>query len=74
MLSTGVRDFSIHESEKSRPAPLFVMLTEVVAIIPEGGLAPSLYRVEIEHEQLEHLNTVNKIGDSQKLCVFLILL
>jgi len=47
---------------KKTPAPLFVMLTVVAAIIPEGGLAPSLYRVEIEHEQLEHLNTVNDIG------------
>ena len=29
------------------------MRTVVAAIIPEGGLAPSLYRVKIEHEQLE---------------------
>jgi hypothetical protein len=50
MLSTGVRDFSIHEAEKKPPAPLFVMLTEVVAIIPEEGLAPSLYRTKIERE------------------------
>ena len=26
------------------------------------GLAPSLYMAKIEHEQLEHLNTVNDIG------------
>ena len=38
------------------------MRTVVAAIIPEWGLAPSLYRVKIEREQLEHLNTVNKIG------------
>ncbi len=62
MLIQGVRDFSIHGAKKSSPAPLFMMLTVVAAIIPEGGLAPSLYRVEIEREQLEHLNTVNKIG------------
>ena len=65
MLIQGVRDFSIHGAKKT---------ASTNTIIPEGGLAPSLYRVEIEHEQLEHLNTVNKIGDSQKLCVFLILL
>jgi len=47
---------------KKPPAPLFVVRTAVTAIIPEEGLAPSLYRVEIEHEQLEHLNTVNNIG------------
>jgi len=40
-------------NEKNRPVPLFVMLTVVAAIIPEGGLAPSLYRAKIEHEQLE---------------------
>jgi hypothetical protein len=38
------------------------MLTVVAAIIPEEELAPSLYRVKNEHEQLEHLNTVNDIG------------
>ena len=35
------------------------MLTVVAAIIPKWGLAPSLYRVKIEHGQHEHLNTVN---------------
>ena len=30
------------------------------------GLAPSLYRTKIEREQLEHLNTVNKIGGLSK--------
>ena len=60
MLIQGVRDFSIHGAKKKPPAP--IGLTVAAAIIPEGGLAPSLYRVEIEHEQLEHLNTVNKIG------------
>ena len=62
MLIQGVRDFSFHGAKKNRPAPLFVMLTVVAAIIPEGGLAPSLYRAKIEREQHEHLNTVNKIG------------
>ena len=58
----GVRFFSIHGAKKSNPSPSFVMLTAVMAIIPEGGLAPSLYRAKIEREQLEHLNTVNNIG------------
>ena len=62
MLIASVRDFSIHGAKKSSPSPLFEMLTVVAAIIPEWGLAPSLYRAKIEHEQLEHLNTVNKIG------------
>jgi hypothetical protein len=62
MLIQGVRDFSIHGAKKSSPSPLFEMRTVAAAIIPEGGLAPSLYRTKIEREQLEHLNTVNKIG------------
>ena len=57
MLIQGVRDFSIHGAKKSSPSPLYEMRTIAAAIIPEGRLAPSLYRVEIEHEQLEHLNT-----------------
>ena len=64
MLIQGVRDFSIHGAKKSSPAP--IGLTVVAAIIPEGGLAPSLYRAKIEREQLEHLNTVNKIGGLSK--------
>ena len=59
MLIQGVRDFSIHGAKKT-PAP--IGLTVVAAIIPEGRLAPSLYRTKIEREQLEHLNTVNKNG------------
>ena len=59
MLIAGVRDFSIHGAKKSSPAP--IGLTVVAAIIPEGRLAPSLYRTKIEREQLEHLNTVNDI-------------
>ena len=46
MLIMGVRDFSVHGEKKSSPSPLFEMLTVVAAIIPEGGLAPSLYRDE----------------------------
>ena len=46
------------------------MLTVVSAIIPEGGLAPLLYRVEIEHEQLEHFNTVNNIRGLSKFVRF----
>jgi hypothetical protein len=53
---------------KKPPAP--IGLTVVAAIIPEGRLAPSLYRVKIEHEQLEHLNTVNKIGGLSKIVRF----
>ena len=34
------------------------------------GLAPSLYRTKIEREQLEHLNTVNRIGGIVKICAF----
>jgi len=34
------------------PSPLYEMRTVVAAIIPEGGLATSLYRVKIEREQL----------------------
>ena len=51
-------------------ASLFVMLAIVSAIIPEWGLAPSLYRTKIEREQLEHLNTVNKIGGLSKIVRF----
>ena len=51
-------------------ASLFMMLTVVSAIIPEWGLAPSLYRAKNEHEQLEHLNTVNKIGGYSKFVRF----
>ena len=47
-------------------ASLFVMLAIVSVIIPEWGLAPSLYRVKNEHEQHEHLNTVNNIGGQSK--------
>ena len=47
--------------ERKKP-PALLVLTVVAAIIPEGRLAPSLYRTKIEREQLEHLNTVNKIG------------
>ena len=47
-----------------------MMLTVVSAIIPEGGLAPLLYRVEFEHEQHEHFNTVNKIGGLSKIVRF----
>jgi len=36
---------------KKPPAP--IGLTVVAAIIPEGGLAPSLNRAKIEHEQHE---------------------
>jgi hypothetical protein len=61
-----VRDFSIHGAKKSSPAPLFVMRTAVTAIIPEEGAVPSLYKVKNEREQLEHLNTVNKIGGLSK--------
>ena len=53
---------------KKPPAP--IGLTVVAAIIPEGGLAPSLYRTRIEHEQLEHLNTVNNIGGLSKIVRF----
>ena len=70
MLIQGVRDFSIHGAKKNRPAPLFVMRTVVAAIIPEEGPVPSLYRTKIEHEQLEHLNTVNKIGGLSKFVRF----
>ena len=55
MLIQGVRDFSIHGAKKP-PAP--IGLTVAAAIIPEWGLTPSLYRVEIEHEQLEHVNNI----------------
>ena len=54
MLIQGVRDFLFVERKKP-PAP--IGLTVVAAIIPEGELAPSLYRAKIEHEQPEHLNT-----------------
>ena len=53
LIIVGVRDFSIHGAKKEPPAPLFVMLTVAAAIIPEGGLATSLYRTKIEREQLE---------------------
>ena len=62
MFIPNAKDLSIHGAKKSSPSPLFVMRTVVAAIIPKGGLAPSLYRAKIEHEQLEHLNTVDKIG------------
>ena len=67
MLIQGVRDFSIHGAKKP-PAP--IGLTVAAAIIPEGGLAPSLYRTKTEHEQLEHLNTLNKIGGLSKIVRF----
>ena len=53
MLKIAEREgFFCSWSEKySSPAPLFVMRTVVTAIIPEGGLAPSLYRAKIEREQ-----------------------
>ena len=53
---------------KKPPAP--IGLTVVAAIIPEGRLAPSLYRAKIEREQLEHLNTVNDIGGLSKIVRF----
>ena len=57
---------------KKPPAP--IGLTVVVAIIPEGGLAPSLYRTKIEHEPLEHLNTVNNIGGLSKIVRFVVVI
>ena len=70
MFIPDAKDLSIHGAKKNSPSPLFVMLTVVSAIIPEGGLAPLLYRVEIEHEQLEHFNTVNNIRGLVKNCAF----
>ena len=60
----GVRDFSIHEAEKRLPAPLFVMRMVAAAIIPEEGLAPSLYGAKIEQEQLEMDKPMTKIGNT----------
>ena len=54
MLNHGREGFFHSWSEKKPPAPLFEMPMVVAAIIPEEGLAPSLYRVKIEHEQPEH--------------------
>ena len=56
MLIQGVRDFSIHGAKKT---------ASTIVCDADGscgnhnlkGLAPSLYRAKIEHEQLEHLNT-----------------
>ena len=62
MLITGVRDITIHEAKKSSPAQLFVMRMVAAAIIREGGLAPSLYRTKIEHEQLEMAKPMMRIG------------
>ena len=56
MLIMGVRDFFVHRTKKNRPAPLSVMRKVAAAIITKEGLAPSFYRVKIEH-----LNTVNNI-------------
>ena len=64
LIIMDVRDFSIHGTKKNRPAPLFVMRTVAAAIIPEGGLAPLLYRVEIEREQLETAKPMMRIGKS----------
>jgi hypothetical protein len=47
---------------KKPPAP--IGLTVVAAIIPEGGLAPSLYRVKIEREQLEMDKPMMKIENN----------
>ena len=47
-----------------------MMLTVAAAIIPEEGPEPSLYMAKIEHEQLEHLNTVNKMGIVIKCAFF----
>ena len=47
LIIMGVRGFSIYGTKKkSSPAPLFVMRTVAAAIIPEGGLAPSLLQGE----------------------------
>ena len=62
MLIAGMRDFSIHEAGKKPPEPLFVMRTAAAAIIPEGGLVPSLYRTRIEREQLEMGKPMMRIG------------
>jgi hypothetical protein len=40
------------------------MRTVVAAIILEEGLAPSLYRVKIEHEQLEMGKPMTRIGNN----------
>ncbi len=69
MLIQGVRDFSIHGAKKTA-STIILVRTVVAAIIPEGGLAPSLYRTKIEREQLEHLNTVNKMGIVKKCAFF----
>ena len=70
MFIPDVKDLSIHGAKKSSPSPLFVMRTVAAAIIPEEGPVPSLYRTKTEHEQLEHLNTVNDIGGIVKNCAF----
>jgi hypothetical protein len=41
-----------------------MMLTVVAAIIPEWGLAPSLYRTRIEREQLEMDKPMMKNGNN----------
>ena len=76
MLIQGVRDFSIHGALTD----CVVIEAKKTASTNRAdgscgnhnlrGLAPSLYMAKIEHEQLEHLNTVNKIGGLSKIVRF----
>ena len=59
MLIQGVRDFSIHGAKKTASTN---RADGSCGNHNLRGLAPSLYMAKIVHEQLEHLNTVNKIG------------
>ena len=67
MLIQGVRDFSIHGAKKNASTN---RADGSCGNHNLRGLAPSLYRVEIEHEQHEHLNTVNKNGGLSKIVRF----
>ena len=73
----GVGDF-YHEAKKNPAQQRHVLVVFAMIICMSGYSWPGASRVlnmNIEQpEHAEHLNTVNKIGDSQKLCVFLILL
>ena len=68
MLNLGREGFVYSWNEKNRPVPLFVMLTVVAAIIPEEGLAPSLYRTKIEREQFEMGKPIMNLEKVYYLC------